>query len=159
MTIFVSLGTWYAVRDGDDRARALYHRHYSYLSRMAAKFPNGRFGSHHNLRKFVGPGESMILLTVNVDALFIWNYWPVRRDDQTGIECKVFRNESDVLSSTLIREAVELARQRWPHDRLFTFVDPREIRSSNPGYCFIKAGWRRLERRSKRGLVILECLE
>ena len=60
-------------------------------------------------------------------------------------------------SSALIEVADYLAWLRWPGERHYTYVDPTEIRSTNPGFCFIKAGWRRCGM-SKAGLHILERL-
>ena len=136
------------VRDGDARARALYLRHYSHRSHAVA----------HPQGKFAGPGEHLMLLTVTCDALFLWRRERYRRDAQTGINCAIFRNEGAVLSSDLVREADDLAWRRWPGERLFTFVNADRIRSTNPGACFRKAGWRRLPESTKGGLVILERL-
>ena len=44
-------------------------------------------------------------------------------------------------SSNLIRAADVIADIEWPGERHYTYVDPRRVRSSNPGYCFIRAGW------------------
>ena len=81
---------------------------------------------------------------------------PVCSDGQPGVYCPVFRNEGPVRSSDLIRAAMELAWFRWPGERLFTYVDPGLVRSTNPGYCFLMAGWRKCGR-SGRGLVLLEA--
>jgi hypothetical protein len=62
------------------------------------------------------------------------------------------------VSSAMIVEACHLAWERWPGQRLFTFVNPREIRSTNPGYCFLQAGFRRLPGLTRRGLRVLERL-
>jgi len=140
------------VRNGDDRARGLYLRHYSTIRHNAAK-PGNRIRSP----LFAGIGEYMALMTVDCRALFVWRIERVRHDGQTGVNCAIFRNESPVRSSDLVREAMALAWQRWPGARLWTYVNPRRIRSTNPGYCFKAAGWRRCGT-SKGGLVILECL-
>lgn len=102
-----------------------------------------------------GPGEQICLMTASLDAAFIWRKERFRRDTQTGVNCAVFRNEGDVLSSLLITEAMEIAWRRWPGERLFTFVAPSKIRSSNPGFCFLMAGWRKCGH-SALGLAILE---
>ncbi|MDR1160049.1 MAG: hypothetical protein LBK69_05415, partial [Syntrophomonadaceae bacterium] len=65
------------------------------------------------------------------------------------------RNESRILSSTLIKEAEEHAWRRWTGERLYTYVNPKKIRSSNPGYCFKIAGWTHCGF-TKGALVILE---
>lgn len=101
----------------------------------------------------------MVLLTVNCDALFVWLRNTVARfDDQEGINCAVFRNEGSVLSSDLIREADDLAWQRWPGVRHFTYVADEKIKSVNPGYCFLRAGWQRCGRNANGRLTILERL-
>jgi len=100
----------------------------------------------------------MVLLTVDCGALFIWRKQLWRSDGQQGIECAVFRNEGSERSSSLILEAEALAWARWPDERLFTYVQPNAIRSSNPGYCFLQAGWQRLRQVSNRGARLLEKL-
>jgi hypothetical protein len=146
-------GHWYGVRDGDDRARALYERHYS----VAA----WRVRRNHNKPghpRFTGP-DGIALLTADCSALLVWRRERYRRDGQVGVNCAVFRREEGcpVLASELVGQACGLAWQRWPGERLFTFVDPSKVRSTNPGYCFLRAGFRRCGVSSK-GLVILERL-
>lgn len=140
MTDNWGLGQWRTVKDGDPRAVALFHRHYSCADNTV---DHTRYG-------FSGNGESMVLLSQDCQALWCW-----RRVAGEGVLCSVFRNEGPVLSSQLIREAVALAWQRWPGERLYTYVNPGKIRSTNPGACFLKAGWRRCGM-SLGGLVILE---
>lgn len=146
-------GHWLPVRDGDPRARALFLRHYSAtLKRSQPKRPIG------NAERFAGPGEKMMLITEDCDALFVWRAERFRFDGQEGVGCAIFRNESPILSSHLIREACELAWQRWPGERLFTYVADARIRSSNPGACFKAAGWKRCGRNADGTLTILELL-
>lgn len=137
---------WIRVKDGDDRARGLFHRHYSYR----------RYADGRNPRQFVGPGEHIVLLTVDCRALFIWRKF-IDASGQQGVNCSVFRNESPHLSSDLIRGACIIAWQRWPGERLYTYVNPRRIRSTNPGYCFLAAGWQRCGT-TKGQLAILQRL-
>lgn len=101
----------------------------------------------------------MVLLTATEDALFVWRHM-LRPDlgGQEGVACSIFRNEGSVLSSVLIREACELASRRWPGLRLFTYVADAKIRSTNPGACFKKAGWRACGRNADGRLTILELL-
>ena len=142
------IGTyWLPVRDGDRRALALYLRHYS-----ARRYRDGR-----RRTRFVGPGERMVLLSPRCDALFVWRRF-TSDDGQHGVNCAVFRNESNVLSSTLIREAVGWAWQKWPGERLYTYVCPAKVRSTNPGACFQRAGWRVCGRNKDGRLIILELL-
>ena len=145
--------TWLAVKDGDERAFALFKRHYSYH-----EYTDGRrrLGSgYRNKFLIVGPGGKLVLLAPNCDALFVWRKF-ISRDGQTGINCAVFRNESNRLSSMLILDAKKLAWAKWPTEtRLYTYVNPRAVKSSNPGFCFKRAGWRICGKTSK-GLLILE---
>ncbi len=140
------IGTnWIEVRDGDDTARAIFHRHYSFK-----RYKDGR-----RPKLFAGPGQKMVLLRPLADALFVWRKF-ICGDGQTGINCAVFRNEGHELSSDLIREADALAEVRWPGERHFTYVNPRRLPGTNPGYCFIKAGWNRCGITKCNKLVILE---
>lgn len=108
---------------------------------------------------FVGPGEKMVLLTSDSRALFVWRKF-ISDDGQTGVNCAVFRNEGPELSSSLILEAEQLAWERWPGERLYTYVDGEKTKKRRgkrhpPGYCFIKAGWVECGQ-SKKGLTILK---
>ena len=138
---------WYAVKDGFAAARYLFDRHYS-----RHHYKDGR-----KPRMFVGPGEKMVLMTNDSKALFVWRKF-ISDNGQTGVNCAIFRNESDALSSTLILEAEAIAWQRWPGERLYTYVDSKKIKSTNPGYCFKIAGWHECGRTKVNGLVILEKL-
>lgn len=139
---------WIEVRDGDDTARALFDRHYS---RRADK-PRRPNGAHLLI---VGPGEKLVLLTPCARALFAWRRF-VDRAGEIGVCCAVFRNEGAGLSSDLIRAADAIADRRWPGERHYTHVDPAKVRSANPGFCFLAAGWRRGGRTKVNGLLILE---
>lgn len=72
--------------------------------------------------------------------------------------CSIFRNESEVLSSLLIEEACQLAWQRWPRQRLFTYVWDDKVKSPNPGYCFKLAGFKYCGRNKDGRLSLLERL-
>lgn len=135
---------WLPALDGDPRALSLFQRHYSCTNTAPMN------------RQFMPPGEKMVLLTLECDALFGWLKNRVERyDRQEGVCCTVFRNESQHLSSDLVREADEIAWEKWPDRRHFTYVDAGKVSSANPGYCFKMAGWRQIGF-SKGGLVLLE---
>ncbi|HEY5420157.1 MAG TPA: hypothetical protein VIL10_05435 [Marmoricola sp.] len=142
---------WLPSHRADPRAYALYRRHYS-----AVKNARGRARTDN----FMGPGETMVLLTAGCDAVFAWqcNVGAPRLDGQEGVCCTIFRNEGPLLSSGLIGEACELAWGRWPGSRLFTYVDTAAVKSANPGYCFLVAGFRRAGRSKVRKLLLLERL-
>lgn len=144
--LFLPFGpTWVPILDGDDAARAMFDRHYSRYFYADGRQP----------KLFVGPGEKMVLTTPCRRALFVWRKFR-SADGQLGVNCAIFRNEGAGLSSDLIRAADDLADARWPGERHFTYVSPKKIRSCNPGFCFIAAGWRRIGITKKRKLVILE---
>ena len=144
--MFDDFGLWYAVKDGFGPARALFDRHYSRYHYKDGRKP----------KLFVGPGEKMVLMTSTYDALFVWRKF-ISGDGQQGINCSIFRNESNHRSSDLILRAEYLARVRWPeNDRFYTYVNPRAVQSSNPGYCFKVAGWRKCGITKVNKLHILE---
>ncbi len=135
---------WRLARDGDDGARAIFHRHYS-----------RRISSESKL--FVGPGEKFVMVTEDGTALWVWRKFK-SDNGQEGVNCAIFRNEGRTLSSRLILEAELIAWKKWPESRLYTYVDPKKVKSANPGACFIAAGWRRCGITKKRRYLILEKL-
>lgn len=139
---------WIRIRDGNAIAFAIFKRHYTFRERQVRK----------NANRFGGQGHTVILLSKCGRALFVWRHEKYRSDGQTGINCAVFRNESgkDLLSSELILAAERIAWKQWPGQRLFTFVNSRKIKSTNPGYCFQKAGWKKCGVTKKRKLLIME---
>lgn len=94
----------------------------------------------------------------NADAMFVWRKFI---DDtipkQEGVNCAVFRNEapSRFLSSELVRQADAVADFCWPGERHYTYVNLKAVRSRNPGFCFVAAGWRRCGT-TRGGLLIFE---
>ncbi len=141
---------WYLTKDGDVSCLELYERHYS-----CNHYADGRKRS-----QFVGPGEHIVLRTGDCDAMFVWrNYIDDTEPKQEGVECSVFRNEAPTryLSSELVRQADAIADHCWPGERHYTKVRAEAVRSANPGYCFLAAGWRRCGR-TKSGLLIFERL-
>lgn len=148
MTDLALCGYWIPVRDGDDRLRGLMHRHYS-----ARHYRDGR-----KPRKVIGPGEYIALMTIDCQAAFIWRKF-ISDDGQEGVNCSMFRNEGNLLSSQLIIEADDIAWQRWPGQRLYTYIGDNKIKSVNPGYCFKKAGWRFCGRNKSGKLSILEMYQ
>jgi hypothetical protein len=136
---------WQQCRDGDDGARCLFDRHYS-----RQHYKDGR-----KPKLFVGPGEKEVLITEDGKAIFVWRKFK-DASGQHGVNCSVFRNEGSILSSLLILDAEQIAERRWPGERLYTYVNPRGIRSTNPGACFRHAGWSVCGITKWNRLVILE---
>ena len=145
LALRLSDAAWLPAKDGDATGRDIFRQHYSYKPYRDGRDP----------ALFVGPGEKLVLLTPCARALFVWRRF-ISGDGQQGINCTVFRNEGAGLSSDLIREADAIADERWPGERHYTYVNPRRIRSSNPGFCFLAAGWRRCGVTKWNRLHILE---
>ena len=122
---------WVISRDMNPIAQKLADRHYS------RENPGSKKG-------FIGPGEKIVLLSSDGKALFAWLRQDpeLRLDHIDGVNCTIFRNEGPVLSSKLILEAEKFAHDRWPGLKLFTYVSKEKVKSKNPGWCFIKAGWK-----------------
>ena len=138
-------GGWYYIRDGDARARAMFERHYSCR----------HYKDQRIVRRFVGPGEYIALMTRDAAALFVWRKFRPA-DGQQGINCAIFRNEGKARSSSLILAAEEIAWRKWPGARFYTYVNPQAVQSDNPGYCFKCAGWKVCGRTAINKLLILE---
>lgn len=125
---------WRLVPKADTSARRLADRHYSRRNPGSACF--------------TPPGETVVLHRPRA----VWASLRQRPElvahafGATAWVCSIFRNEGAGLSSTLIREAVAATRAEWgdpPPDGFLTFVDPQAVGEpgSNPGWCFIRAGW------------------
>lgn len=122
---------------------------------------------HYNRQKigspqFVPPGRCIVLKTPASDAFWVTS-WPfaeyVRHAWPGAWVCSAFRNESQVLSSTLIREAVAATRWRYgnpPALGMVTFVNTEKTRRKrDPGRCFLRAGFHYCGY-TKGGLVALQ---
>ena len=99
-------------------------------------------------------GGEIVLRTRAGDAGFVWRNF-ISDADERGISCAFFRNEGPILSSELIRQADDVADAVWACRRHYTYVDPSAVRSANPGFCFLMAGWRRCGM-SANGKTIME---
>src|SRR5262245_16909819 len=126
---------WQVISQRDPRGLELADRHYSRRRPGASQIG--------------GPFRKLVLLSREEDALWL-SAWPEASRALDGLDawrCQLFRNEGPRLSSELIREAMALTAELWaparPPDGWLTWVDRGAIRSSNPGFCFLAAGWRR----------------
>ena len=133
------------IKDGNADAKKIFDRHYSKYH-----YKDGRDPS-----LFCGPGEKIVLVTPGYDALWVWRKFK-DNSGQTGVNCAVFRNEGTQLSSYLILKAEEYAWHRWPNERLYTYISTTKIRSSNPGYCYLMAGWQKCGVTKVNKLIIME---
>ena len=139
---------WWLTKDGDKDLIDLYERHYS-----CYHYADGR-----ERKLFSGPGQKIVLRTASGDAMFVWRSF-IDGSGECGINCAVFRNEGPHKSSDLIRQADAIADRIWPCRRHYTYVGQDSISSTNPGFCFLAAGWKRLKRRTGSGLRILERIK
>ena len=139
---------WYLSNRADPKGLPLADRHYN----------RQKIGSP----QFVPPGRCLVFLTENADALWVTS-WPfaeyVKHAWGGAWICSCFRNESPVLSSTLIKEAVSATRAVWgnpPSLGMVTFVDASKTRKKrDPGRCYRKAGWHPCGK-TKGGLFALQ---
>lgn len=146
-------GTWIEMKDGNASCRAMYRRHYSRYVYADGRSP----------ALFVGPGFKVVLMTPDAKALFVWRKFRDLRDEE-GVNCAVFRNEGAGVASELITAADEIAWEKWPGERLYTYVNAEKVQHKRqPGRCFLKAGWRYVKdaagmkvKTVKSGLYILE---
>jgi hypothetical protein len=145
---------WWKTKDGDVECLAMYERHY----------PPKRYKNGRRVAQFVGPGESVVLRSDPSYPLVAFFVWRKFVDDcidertgerQQGVNCASFRNEDIARSSELIRQADAIADFCWSDRRHYTYVNPARVRSTNPGFCFLAAGWRRCGV-TKGGLIVLE---
>lgn len=127
------------------------------------------FGPHYSRRSpgsktFTGVGQEIVLITDCGRAVWavVRQRTPSRRgsgasrgragqaDSTTRYVWRnmMFRNLGAGLSSALIRSATVRTYAEWerrygelPTERLRTEVDTTKVASSNPGYCYKRAGW------------------
>lgn len=146
---------WTHVSKADGRARALADRHYN--------------RQHVGATMFTPPGNTIVLIVRDGDfgARAVWASH--RPDPNAGIAERLdgfdywnnslFRNESDIRSSDLIREAVAITVGIWgkpfARDGFHTFVDPRFVHPTMRhgekiyGYSYLKAGFTLYPERTK----------
>lgn len=124
------------------------------LSDRAEPAANRIAKRHYNCQspesdQWVKPGACVCLVATGGDAVwsssaplakYVKHAWP------GAWECSTFRNESQHLSSDLIREAVAATRYAWgdpPPLGMVTFVNADKTRRKrDPGRCFRRAGFR-----------------
>lgn len=128
-------------------------------------------GAHYSRRTpgsktFTGVGQEVVLVTEDLTAVWavVRQRTPTRagsgasrgRDGQTDTaptyvwRNMMFRNLGRCLSSDLIWSATIETYHQWasrygslPNERLRTEIGIRKIRSTNPGYCYQMAGWKK----------------
>ena len=117
---------WVEVRDGNGVAATLYQAHHSQRL-FGRNRPPGR--------RIVGSGERIVLIMPDAATPFVWRrFTEARQKIPAGDVLPVFRREQG----------------RWPWARLYTYVAPWMVRSSNRGYRFPMAGWRKCRTTGRR---------
>ena len=124
---------------------------------------------HYNRQKigspqFAPPGRCLVLKTAELSAFWITS-WPfaeyVKHAWPGAWVCSAFRNEGEILSSQLIREAVAATLAEYgpaPSLGMITFVNTTKTRHKrDPGRCYLRAGFKRCGM-TKGGLVALQLL-
>ncbi len=139
---------WTRTTKFDPECAALADRHYS---RRTVGSP-----------QFMPPGQTLVLKAP--DAVFGWwrphpsaGITPMNGLD--GWTCTIFRNESSVRSSELVLDAEMALLDEYGEvgpDGLLTYVWDRKVASSNPGFCFKKAGWRAIGRSADNKKTLLQ---
>ena len=115
--------------------------------------------------QFAPPGRCVVLKSGDpVSAVWV-SSWPLAeytKHEWSGAwVCSMFRNEGPELSSELIQQAIAATRHEWgdpPELGMITFVKADAIRSVNPGYCFKRAGFRRVGETKVRRLLAFQLL-
>lgn len=109
--------------------------------------------AHYNRQKpgtpqFMPPGRCLVLLAGEGPNALWGTSWPFAQFTKHrwagAWVCSIFRNQGAGLSSELVLEAVAVTRYRWPEVPplgMVTFVNPSQVKSVIPGYCFIVAGF------------------
>jgi hypothetical protein len=135
---------WLITDKGDPDARALVDGEVTTgIPHYSRQSPGSRL--------FTRNGQNLVFITE--DKLAVWvTFRPTpgkatRSDKLDAWECALFRNDGPYKSSVLIREAVLLSCAIWgalPKDGFITFVKPECLRTEIAGYCYKRAGWRRV---------------
>lgn len=133
---------WMLTKDGDPVLRTLYACHYSSKA------------SRGDSALMLGPGQKLAAILPRGAAGVAFRYGYFRGEKLVYLA--FFQNNSDHRSSDLIRAACALAWGRWPDQEIVTLVDPKAVRSSNPGYCFQCAGFRKAGK-TQGGLIELRA--
>lgn len=130
-----TVGYWHIVGKFERDAVVLADRHYS----------RRKIGSP----QFMPPGQTLVLLGMLHDA--VWGWWRPHPDSglraMNGLDgwtCTIFRNEGRMLSSELVLQAEKVLAAMFDcgPSGMLTYVWDKKIKSTNPGYCFKRAGWK-----------------
>ena len=122
---------------------------------------------HYNRQKpgtpqFVPPGKCIVLLTLDNSALWVTSHQKYQLHKWKGAWVNsLFRNEGNLLSSQLILQAIAVTKFYWPKVPqlgIITFINASKIKSTHPGYCYLKAGFKKIGFTKKDNLIVLQLL-
>ncbi len=73
---------------------------------------------------------------------------------------ELIANETADVGLDIIAAALSHAIVSWVASDLMTiYVNPSKVKSTKPGYCFLKAGWRYSGKNKNGKLIIMEALK
>lgn len=142
--LLITEGRWIVAEESDPFVKGLIRRSVGAMLGL----PN---------RSMARGSDRLMLITHQGDALMVFHRRPNHGGDPLtdGVQCTLFRNEGHFRCGSLIREAVEQwAVKRWPGERLFALAEGCRMVASNPGYCFVRAGWIRCG--ESGGVIVME---
>lgn len=140
-------------------------------------------GAHYSRRtrdskSFTGVGREIVLITAPLDAVWAVVLQKTPAQPGTGVSRgrggepdrtrwvwrnMLFRNLGSTLSSDLIRAATIRTYVEWygrygelPCVPLRTEINKRKVKSTNPGYCYQCAGWKKVPTK-RRGMLYLHA--
>lgn len=140
-------------------------RHYNRQSIGVPQFvPPGRCVVLKHILSPVAVQEFPPTIFYDIDAFWVTS-WPfpeyVKHRWPGAWVCSAFRNESKILSSSMIREAIAATRAVFgppPKLGMVTFVDASKVkRKRDPGRCFRRAGFQPCGK-TEGGLIALQLL-
>jgi hypothetical protein len=139
---------WMVTHQYDSRVAALADKHYSRQT----------IGS----KKFSPPGRKLVLVTEDGSAGWV-TLCPeaqyVHREYPDAWICTFFRNESEIPSSQLIKEAIAVTLWKYgkpPDSGMVTMVDASKVTSEIPGYCYKRAKFKHIGETKRHKLHILQ---
>jgi len=144
---------WVYSHRADPEVRPLADRHYNRQKPGSTQFVNA---ASCVVFKSGADEIDAFWVTTWPYASFVKHAWP------GAWICSAFRNESEILSSDLIRAAVAATRAHYgepPPQGMVTFVDASQVRHKrDPGRCYVRAGFTRLKAQTGAGLIVLQML-
>ena len=97
--------------------------------------------------QFCRPGRNIVIKTTDSKAGLVFWRGIADHEYKDCWENTLFHNESSVLSSVLLKESVSylfhfvIKGGDLPKDGIISYVQKAKVRSSNPGFCYMKAGF------------------